>query len=108
MAKHFCMNCGKEFEAANNMVRYCPECAAQKKEEQKQKQKGYAKERTARLGLTNVSIYKTDKETLQKMAKDKGVTMADIVKSILEGLATTEEPDKPTEKPKAKDGKKKA
>lgn len=83
MAKHFCMNCGKEFEAENNMVRYCPECSAKKKEEQKTKQREYAKARTAKLNLTNVSVYKDDKELLAKLAKKEGVTMAEVFKKIL-------------------------
>lgn len=83
MAKHFCMNCGKEFEAENNMVRYCPECSAKKKEEQKAKQKEYAKARTAKLGLTNVSVYKEDKEILAKLAKENEMTMAEMFKKIM-------------------------
>jgi len=83
MEKHFCMACGKEFEAENTMVRYCPECQAKKKEEQKAKQKAYAKERNAKLGLTNISIYKSDKEILVARAKEQNTTMAEVIKAIL-------------------------
>lgn len=86
MEKHFCMNCGREFEAENAMVRYCPECAAKKKAQQREKQKVYAKERQAKLMLTNISIYKTDKEYLLGLAQDKKVTMAEIIKEIVDNL----------------------
>lgn len=80
--KHFCMACGKEFEGSP-LKRYCPECEAKKKAEQKEKQKGYAKARTERLGLTNIQVYKTDKEKLANMAKEKNTTMAEVLKNLL-------------------------
>lgn len=81
--KRFCSECGTQFMAANKMVRFCPTCAEKHKQELKEKQKGYAKERTARLGLTNVSIYKTDKEKLVKMAQEKGIILAEVLKELL-------------------------
>lgn len=79
----FCQNCGKKFESKNKMQRYCPDCQAQKKEEQKEKQKGYAKARAERLNLVNITIYKSDKDYIAKIAKEKGVTMAEIIKEII-------------------------
>ena len=81
--ERFCVECGTKFTANNNMVRYCPKCAEAHKALLKEKQKGYAKARSERLGLTNITVYKTDKEILQKMAKEKGVTMAEVLKEIL-------------------------
>ena len=83
MEKHFCVACGKEFEASSNLVRYCPECKDKKAKAQKEKQKKYAKERNTKLGLSNISIYKKDKEILAKLAKEKNVMMAEIIKEIL-------------------------
>ena len=82
---HFCMTCGTKFEATSPLVRYCPECQAKKKAEQKEKQKGYAKARTERLGLTNIQVYKTDKEKLAKLAKEQNTTMAEVLKNLLAG-----------------------
>lgn len=81
--ERFCVNCGAKFEANNNMARYCPECVAKKKEEQKQKQKQYAKARMTRLDLTNIVVYKADKDQLKTLADKKGMTMADVVKDLL-------------------------
>lgn len=81
--ERFCVNCGTKFEATNNMARYCPACVAVKKEEQKQKQKQYAKARMTRLELTNITIYKADKDRLKTLADKKGVTMADMIKDLL-------------------------
>lgn len=80
----FCQNCGKKFESENKLQRYCPECQALKKEEQKQKQKGYAKERIQRLGLVNISIYKQDKEVISNIAKEQNLTIAEALKAILQ------------------------
>ena len=101
MEKHFCMACGKEFETDSKLVRYCPECQAKKKEEQKAKQKAYAKERNARLNLTNISVYKDDKDFLAKTAKQRGITMAELLKSIIAGMTTEEKPKTKKETKKA-------
>lgn len=68
------------------MIRFCPECAAKKKAQQREKQKEYAKARQANLGLTNISIYKTDKEYLLGLAQDKKVAMAEVIKEIVDNL----------------------
>ena len=81
--KHFCMNCGKEFEAENNMVRYCEHCKAEVAQKQKEKQKHYAKARVEKLGLVNLSVYKADRETIKALAVAKGVTVSDMFKDIL-------------------------
>ena len=81
--KHFCMNCGKEFEANNNMVRYCDACKTEIAQRQKEKQKHYAKARVEKLGLVNLSVYKADRETIKALAVAKGVTVSDMVQDIL-------------------------
>ena len=81
----FCIHCGKEFDG-NKMERYCEDCRSMKKEEAKKKQSEYAKKRTKDLNLTSISLYRDDKDTLQKMAKKKGVKMADILKDIISSL----------------------
>lgn len=81
--KHFCMACGKEFEAKNALVRYCPECAEKRKKAQRERQQQYVKERAKTLGLVNVTIYRDDKEKLAKMAKEQKITMAEALKALL-------------------------
>ena len=81
--KHFCMNCGKEFAANNNMVRYCDACKEEIAQRQKEKQKHYARARVEKLGLGNLSVYKADRETIKALATAKGVTVSDMVQDIL-------------------------
>ena len=81
--KHFCMNCGKEFAANNNMVRYCDSCKEEIAQRQKEKQKHYARARVEKLGLVNLSVYKADRETIKALATAKGVTVSDMVQDIL-------------------------
>ncbi len=83
MEKHFCVACGKQFESDSKLTRYCPECKAKKKEEQKEKQKIYAKNRNQQLGLVNISIYKDDKDVLMKKAKENNTTMAEVLKELI-------------------------
>lgn len=95
--RHFCMNCGKEFEASNNMVRYCDSCKAEVAQKQKEKQKHYAKARVEKLGLVNLSVYKADRETIKALATAKGITVSDMVQDILKHYDDT-----PKTAPKAK------
>lgn len=81
--KRFCMACGKEFDAPNNMVRYCDSCKAEVAQKQKEKQKHYARARVEKLGLVNLSVYKADRETIKALAIAKGVTVSDMVQDIL-------------------------
>lgn len=81
--KRFCIECGQQFTATNNLVRLCPVCAEEHKRKAKEKQRNYVRERSQRLGITNISIYKTDKEILLAMANKENVTMAEVLKRIL-------------------------
>ena len=87
--KHFCMNCGKEFEAENNMVRYCADCKAEIAQKQKEKQKHYAKARVEKLGLVNVSVYKEDRETIKALALNKNITVSDMVRELVKAYNDT-------------------
>ena len=98
--KHFCMNCGKEFAANNNMVRYCDACKEEIAQRQKEKQKHYARARVEKLGLVNLSVYKADRETIKTLAIAKGVTVSDMVQDILKHYDDT--PTAPKTAPKAK------
>lgn len=102
--KRFCMACGTEFEAPNNMVRYCEHCKAEVAQKQKEKQKHYAKARVEKLGLVNLSVYKADRETIKALAVAKGVTVSDMFKDILKHYddtpATTAQKAKSKEKQK--------
>lgn len=98
--KRFCMACGKEFEASNNMVRYCEACKAEVAQRQKEKQKHYAKARVEKLGLVNLSVYKADRETIKALAVAKGVTVSDMVQDILKHYDDT--PTAPKTKAKEK------
>lgn len=98
--KHFCMNCGKEFAANNNMVRYCDACKEEIAQRQKEKQKHYARARVEKLGLVNLSVYKTDRETIKALAVAKGITVSDMVQDILKHYDDT--PTAPKAAPKTK------
>lgn len=98
--KHFCMNCGKEFAANNNMVRYCDACKEEIAQRQKEKQKHYARARVEKLGLVNLSVYKADRETIKALAIAKGVTVSDMVQDILKHYDDT--PTAPKTAPKTK------
>ena len=104
--KHFCMNCGKEFVANNNMVRYCDACKEEIAQRQKEKQKHYARARVEKLGLVNLSVYKTDRETIKALATAKGVTVSDMVQDILKHYDDTPTAPKTAPKTKAKEKQK--
>ena len=100
--KHFCMNCGKEFAANNNMVRYCDACKEEIAQRQKEKQKHYARARVEKLGLVNLSVYKADRETIKALAVAKGITVSDMVQDILKHYDDTPTAPKTAPKTKAK------
>lgn len=102
--KRFCMACGKEFDAPNNMVRYCDSCKAEVAQKQKEKQKHYARARVEKLGLVNLSVYKADRETIKALATTKGVTVSDMFKEILKHYDDT--PATTTQKAKSKEKQK--
>lgn len=78
----FCVKCGKEFEGNKNS-RYCADCKEEKKKENSAKMNIYVKERNARLGLTNISIYKEDRDYLKELAE--GTSIAEVIKELLAG-----------------------
>jgi len=78
----FCVKCGKEFVGGKNS-RYCEECKAEKRKENSAKMNVYVQERNKRLGLTNISIYKEDRDLLKSLGAEKGVSIAEIVKELL-------------------------
>lgn len=82
--KRFCAMCGKEFQATSAAVRYCDDCKVEVKKNWQEKQKQYAKNRAAKLGLVNITVYKDSRDAIKAMAID-GKTVADVVKELLEG-----------------------
>lgn len=78
----FCVECGKEFVGSKN-ARYCEDCKAKKKKEYSSKMNTYVKERNKRLGLTNITVYKEDRDFLKKLGAKKKVSIADIVNEII-------------------------
>ena len=78
----FCVKCGKEFSGAKN-ARYCSDCKAKKKKENNSKMNTYVKERIKRLGLTNITVYKEDRDFLKKLGGEKRLSIAEIVKEII-------------------------
>ena len=82
--KRFCAMCGKEFEATSAAVRYCDDCKVEVKKNWQEKQKQYAKNRAAKLGLVNITVYKDSRDAIKAMAIN-GKTVADVVKELLEG-----------------------
>lgn len=93
--KRFCAKCGKEFEATSAAVRYCDDCKVEVKKAWQVKQKEYAKNRAAKLGLVNITVYKDERDAIKAMAEKDGVTVADIVKKI---VAATNKEDKAEKK----------
>lgn len=83
MMKRFCAKCGHEFMAESAAVRYCPDCKAEVKKEWQEKQKQYAKNRAAKLGLVNITVYKTDRDIIKEIAEKDNMTVADVIKNIL-------------------------
>ena len=81
--KRFCAMCGKEFEATSAAVRYCDDCKVEVKKNWQEKQKQYAKNRAAKLGLVNITVYKDSRDAIKAMAID-GKTVADVIKELLE------------------------
>lgn len=104
--KRFCMACGKEFDAPNNMVRYCDSCKAEVAQKQKEKQKHYARARVEKLGLVNLSVYKADRETIKALATAKGITVSDMVQDILKHYDDTPTAPKTAPKTKSKEKQK--
>ena len=88
--KRFCAMCGKEFEATSAAVRYCDDCKVVVKKNWQEKQKEYAKNRAAKLGLVNITVYKDSRDAIKAMAID-GKTVADVVKELLEGKQEVKE-----------------
>lgn len=88
--KRFCAMCGKEFEATSAAVRYCDDCKVEVKKNWQEKQKQYAKNRAAKLGLVNITVYKDSRDAIKAMAID-GKTVADVVKELLEGKQEVKE-----------------
>ena len=82
--KRFCAMCGKEFEATSAAVRYCDDCKVEVKKNWQEKQKQYAKNRAAKLGLVNITVYKDSRDAIKAMAIN-GKTVADVVKELLAG-----------------------
>ena len=82
--KRFCAMCGKEFEATSAAVRYCDDCKVEVKKAWQAKQKEYAKNRAAKLGLVNITVYKDSRDAIKAMAID-GKTVADVIKELLAG-----------------------
>lgn len=105
--KRFCAMCGKEFEATSAAVRYCDDCKVEVKKNWQEKQKQYAKNRAAKLGLVNITVYKDSRDAIKAMAIN-GKTVADVVKELLAGKQEVKENkqevkvDKKSETKKAK------
>ena len=100
--KRFCAKCGKEFEAESAAVRYCPDCKAEVKKEWQEKQKQYAKNRAAKLGLVNITVYKDERDILKTLASKENTTVAEIIKRLVANIteSTINEPiDEPKDEP---------
>ena len=56
------------------------------RQEVMKRQVEYNKNRTQKLGLANMMIYKEDRELIRELSKTKGKTNADIIRELLEGF----------------------
>lgn len=103
--KRFCAMCGKEFEATSAAVRYCDDCKVEVKKNWQEKQKQYAKNRAAKLGLVNITVYKDSRDAIKAMAIN-GKTVADVVKELLAGKQEGKENKQEVKTEKKADAKK--
>ena len=103
--KRFCAMCGKEFEATSAAVRYCDDCKVEVKKNWQEKQKQYAKNRAAKLGLVNITVYKDSRDAIKAMAID-GKTVADVIKELLAGKQEVKETKQEVKAEKKADTKK--
>lgn len=83
MVEVYCAECGTKFEANSKMAHLCPACKDKRKEQAKEYSKEYAKKRAETLGIVTIQIYKEDRDKLKAVAKDKGCSVAEVLKDIL-------------------------
>lgn len=78
----FCARCGEE---VNILIKdkYCSKCAKEIREEQREKQRKYTRDRLVRLNLTSINIYKDDSKKLASMAREKKTNIAEVIKGML-------------------------
>lgn len=98
--KRFCAMCGKEFEATSAAVRYCDECKVEVKKNWQEKQKQYAKNRAAKLGLVNITVYKDERDMLKTLASKENTTVAEVIKKLVANIETELTIDEPKDEPK--------
>ena len=90
MVKRFCVECGTVMMVPkNSRVTICESCREAKKKAQAEKAHIAAQKRKAELGLVtmNVSMYESTKVILKTKSKEKGMSIADFLKELLEDSA---------------------
>lgn len=89
--KRFCTECGSVMwlDSSSSRQTICPTCREAKKKAQAEKAHIAAQKRKAELGLVtmNVSMYESTKVILKAKSKEKGMSIADFLKELLEDSA---------------------
>ena len=83
LVKRFCTHCGKEMWLSPNARQsICDECKAEATARAKEK----AAQRKAKLGLIsfNVQLESSVRDGLKEMARDRGMTIAELLKELYE------------------------
>lgn len=93
MVTRFCTECGSKMAVpVGSRTTICPACKEAKKKAQAEKAHIAAQKRKAELGLVtmNVSLYESTKNILKAKSKEKGMSIADFLKELLEEPAKQE------------------
>lgn len=93
LVRRFCVECGKEiWIPKNSRQTQCNECKQRKAQLNAKRAKELAAERKAKLGMVtmNISLYETTKTVLKAKSKEKGMSIADFLKELLEEPAKQE------------------
>lgn len=93
MVKRFCVECGTVMMVPkNSRVTICDSCREAKKKATAERAHMLAQKRKAELGLVtmNVSLYESTKNILKAKSKEKGMSIADFLKELLEEPAKQE------------------
>lgn len=91
--RRFCVECGKEiWIPKNSRQTQCNECKQRKAQLNAKRAKELAAERKAKLGMVtmNISLYESTKNILKAKSKEKGMSIADFLKELLEEPAKQE------------------
>ena len=94
MVRRFCVECGKElWLPQGSRQTICNECKAEKKAKSAKVAHERAMERKAKLGLVtkSMSIYESTFNILRNGSKEKGISIAEYLRILVEGEQKAEQ-----------------